>query len=275
MQQHNGFKFIGVCLFLLCWSFAVAGQNPSTEDEDFIDPTRPTVLESATTPKPGVLQLEYGITSNFGENSSSQRSSPLGIRFAPNKRLRLDFDLDVFTSQQDLGEPRMTGIGDTALGVKFIGRTEPKKHLAYAVLYSIKLPSASAEKELGTGRVDHNLRFILQRIIGKNDFGINVSYLNVGREVSHRRDSGAQVVLGYGHELPGGFEIINEIYGQTVDETAGGTRGIYTQSVLAYKINQRLRLDTGIRFGFGNDAPRYGVVGGITVGVADLFRHGK
>lgn len=271
-KWRRGGLLIGrLLLIILSLALVAAAQSGGEEDEeDYIDPTRPTVLESATTPKPGVLQIESGITSYFSENSDGQRSNPFGIRLAPNKHFRLDFDVDVFTSQRPTGERRTTGIGDSGLAIKYILRTEPKKRFASAVSYSITLPSASREKNLGTGRVAHNLRFILQRTPGKNDFVFNASYLNVGDENRLRRYSGAQAVLAYGRELTKKFTLINEIYGQTVDESAG-MRGIYTQSVFAYKINKRLRLDTGIRFGFGQDAPRVGAVGGLVLGVGNLF----
>lgn len=270
-HQRHCLKYavsILLLLFLSCSAFAQSGDD---DDEDYIDPTRPTIFESATTPRPGVVQLEYGVTSYFGKNSSGQRTGPLGFRFAPNKRIRLDFDLDVFTSERETGERRYTGVGDTGLGFKFIGRTEPKKHAAYAITYSIKLPSASREKGLGSGRVDHNVRFILERTLDKNDFVFNASYLDDGRENESGRLSGAQVVLGYGRDLSKKFTFINEVYGQTIEESSAGARGIYTQSVLVYKVNKRLRLDTGLRFGFGAEAPRVGLVGGLAVGVADLF----
>lgn len=270
--QHTLFKIGCAILLLLLWATSVTAQcsGGGEDDEDYIDPTRPTILESATTPKPGVLQVEYGIVSNYGKNSAGERSSPLGLRFAPNKCIRLDFDVEVFTSQRETGERRQTGIGDSGFAFKYIFRTEPKKRLAVAASYSVKLPSASREKGLGSGRVDHNLNFILQRTVGKNDFVFNALYLNNGREDANGRLSGAQAVIAYGRELPKNFTLINEAYAQTID-AAGGPRGIYTQSVIAYKINKRLRLDTGIRFGFGQDAPRVGIVGGLVVGVGNLF----
>lgn len=263
----------GLLALMLWLSFAATAQSRcggETSDENYIDPTRPTILESATTPKPGVLQVEYGLTSYSGRNSSGERTSPLGFRFAPNKCIRLDFDVSVFESQRETGEQRRTGVGDGGLAFKYIFRTRPEERLAVAATYSVSLPWASRERGLGSGRVNHNLQLILQRTVGKNDFVFNALYLNNGRDGRDGRLSGAQAVLAYGRELPKNFSLTNEVYAQTID-AAGGPRGIYTQSVFAYKINKRLRLDTGVRFGFGPDAPRFGVVGGLVVGVGNLF----
>ena len=72
---------------------------------------------------------------------------------------------------------------------------------------------------------------------------VNFSSLNVGREMSDKRDSGAQVILGYDHKLTKKFDIIIEYFGNTIDEKQ--TRGIYLFGVLSYKINKRRRCQFG------------------------------
>ncbi len=251
-----------ITAFVLFLSFAAAAQDD--DDEDFISPVRPSVSESAEIQKKGVLQIEYGADSDFDTpDFRNRQSAPLGIYYAVNKRLRLDFEFETIVSQKD--EMRETGIGDVNLGFKAIARDNPKKKLAVAFAYSVKLPAASEEKNLGTGKIDHNLRLIFNRTYDKNDFVINFSYLNVGREMSDKRDSGAQVILSYERELPNKFGIIAETFANTVD--AEQPRGIYALGALTYKVNKRLRFDVGARPGFGRDAPRVGVFAGFSVGV--------
>lgn len=241
-------------------------------DEDYISPVRPTVSESASIQKKGVLQVEYGADFDFNApDFRNRQTAPSGIYFAVNKRLRLDFEFETAASRENRMRMRETGIGDVNLGFKAIARDKPKERLAVAFSYSIKLPAASEEKDLGTGRIDHNLRAIFNRTYGKNDFVVNFSYLNVGRGGgSDRRDSGAQVVFTYERELPKRFGIIIETSGNTVDEQQ--PRGIYTLGALTYKINKRLRFDLGARPGFGRAAPNFNLFFGLSVGVADLYR---
>jgi len=260
------------CLAFICLLPCAAAGQQAEEDDDFIDPTRPTVSESATVQRPGVLQVEYGADANFrADDYHSQTSAPLGLRFAVNSRLRLDLDLDTFTSQLDDDGQRITSVGDTQLGFKAILRDKPKERLAFAFNYTVKLPSASVEKNLGSGRIDHNLRLIVNRTLGKIDLVFNASYLNVGRDDSDRRASGAQAIFAVTRELPRDFGVIGEVYGQSVDDPAGA-RGIYALGAVTYKLNPRLRFDAGARAGFGSDAPRAGVFAGLTIGVADLYR---
>lgn len=261
-------RCFALALLLPC---AAVGQQGDVDD-NFIDPTRPTVSESATVQRPGVLQVEYGAGADFrADDYRSQVAAPLGLRFAVNARLRLDLDLDTFTSQVSSDGRRETGVGGTQLGFKAILRDQPKEHLAFAFSYTIKLPSASVEKNLGSGRIDHSLRLIVNRTLGKTDLVFNASYLNVGRDDSDRRASGAQAVFTVTRELPHDFAVIAEVYGQSVDDPAGA-RGIYSFGAVTYKLNRRLRFDAGARVGFGSSAPRTGVFAGLTVGVADLYR---
>jgi hypothetical protein len=167
-------------------------------------------------------------------------------------------------------EMRETGVGDVRLGFKTIARDEPKKHLAVAFAYSVKLPAASEEKELGTGKIDHNARLIFNRTYGKNDFVANFSYLNVGREMSDRRASGAQIGVAYEREMTKKFGFVTEIFGNTVDEQK--PRGIYLLEALTYKINKRLHFDVGVRPGFGRDTPNFNFFFGLSAGIANLYK---
>jgi len=254
--------FLAASLVLLTAGYGFA----QDEEEELISPTRPGVSESVGLPKKGVLQLEYGGEFDFrSPDFKNQQSGPSGVFFGVSRYLRLDVEFTTVVSNKDRIEMRQTGIGDVNLGFKAVFRDKPKERLGVGMSYSITLPSASEEKGLGTGRVDHNVRFILNRTYGKNDVTFNVSYLNIGRDDSERRASGAQMVLSYERELPRNFSLILETWGNSVSERQA--RGIYTLTALTYKINKRVRVDGGIRPGFGREAPNFNAFAGIAVGV--------
>lgn len=260
---------------LLAWMLLLGSSGIAVAQDDaeenFIVPVRPSVSESANIQKKGVLQIEYGADFDSGApDFRNQQGAPLGVYFAWTKRLRLDFEFETVTSQKDRMNARETGIGDVNLGFKAIARDKPKERLAVAFSYSVKLPTADEEKGLGTGKVDQNLRLIFNRTYGKNDFIVNVSYLNVGRAGEDKRDSGAQVILRYDRELTKRFGIITEYFGNTVDEEQ--PRGLYILGALTYQPNKRLRLDFGARPGFGADAPNFNFFLGLSFGAADFSR---
>lgn len=252
------------------FSFAAFGQQDD-DDEDYISPVRPSVSDSATIQKKGVLQIEAGGDFDFhSPEFRSAQDAPLAVYFAATTRLRLDFEFESVASEKDWRRNRETGIGDVTLGFKALARAKPKERLAVAFAYSIKLPTADEERELGTGKVDHDLRLILNRTFGKNNFVFNAAYLNVGRDDSDRRDSGAQAVFTFERELPKKFGIIAETFGNSVD--AEQARGLYLLGALTYKVNKRLVFDFGARPGFGHDAPKFNLFFGLTVGAANLCR---
>ncbi len=129
----------------------------------------------------------------------------------------------------------------------------------------------TADAGLGTDRLDHNVRLILNRTLGRTNYVANVAYLNVGREEGGR-NSGIQGVLALARELPAGFGIKGELYGQTADDPGAEPRGIYAQGAATYQPNDRLHFDAGVRVGRGDDAPRIGAFAGLTTGVALLLR---
>lgn len=249
----------------------ISAQSGSQEDENYIVPVRPSVSESARIQKEGVLQIETGADFDFDTpDFRNQQSAPLGVYYAMHKRLRLDFEVETLVSQKNrMRNKRESGIGDVNLGFKAIARDQPKKRLAVGFSYSVKLPTADKDKGLGTGKADHNLRLIFNRTYGKNDFIVNLSYLNVGREMSNKRDSGAQVIFRYDRELTKKFGIITEYFGNTVQEELA--RGLYVLGALTYRANKRVRLDFGMRPGFGREAPNFNFFFGLSLGAAKFF----
>ncbi|MBA2722056.1 MAG: transporter [Methylibium sp.] len=249
------------CACSLGFPWAVMAQGP-----ELLSPTRPGVSESAALLRPGVLQVETGIDLGFrASDYRRQRSLPLGLNYALTRHLRIDFEADATVEQHLHGGGRATGRGDTRLGFKAIGAGEPEQGLAFALAYQLKLPTADADEGLGSGRTDHELRLVANRVLGKNDFRVNVSYLNVGRAMSPARDDGGQFLVGMERGLAGDFSATFEVYRNSVD--AAQPRGTYALAALAVKLRPWLQFDIGLSAGRGRDAPDTGVFAGLSVGV--------
>src|SRR5437763_2328809 len=158
---------------LLCLAACVAARaqmptpTPQSDDDgpDFIVPARPTASNPAEFQRPGVLQLEYGFNGNWrAPGGSSEADTPLALRFAVSRRLLLEFDGDTPLSL-GLAGTRATGAGDTQLGVQAVLQHEARSRPGVAVAYYVKLPTASAARGLGTGRVDHSLLALVSKKI--------------------------------------------------------------------------------------------------------------
>ncbi|HEV2912800.1 MAG TPA: transporter [Pyrinomonadaceae bacterium] len=241
------------------------------DEEEFIKPDRPSVANPAEVHKAGVLQLEYGYDGNFrAEDFRAQQSAPLTLRFAVSDRLLLQADLDTVRSETDELRVRRTGVGDARLGFQVVALKDTEQHPALAFAYYIKLPSASEEKNLGTGRVDHKIVALISKKLGQVDMDLNGAYLIVGRENESGWITGGQGALSFSGEFENGFGLQGELSGQTKDDVQ--PKGLFALGALTYKVNRRLIFDAGMRFGLNSDAPRYGVFAGVSIGVADLYK---
>ncbi len=219
-----------------------------------------------------MLQLEYGYDGLFhSDEFCSQQTAPLALRFAAHRRLLLELDLDTVISEVDRGPgERETGVGDTRLGFQVVALEDTQAHPAMAFAYYVKLPSASADRGLGTGRTDHRVVALLSRKAGETDLDFNVAYLNVGREDSRRRASGGQAAFSVSREFGNDLGYVAELSGQSVDDQQ--PRGVYALGALTYRASQRVRFDAGMRFGLNPAAPRVGVFAGVSAGLGNLFK---
>lgn len=248
-----------------------ATQQSDSQEEPFIKPSRPGATNPADIQRAGVLQLEYGYDALFRSDAfRSQHTAPLALRLAAQKRLLVELDLDTVISEvvRDARE-RQTGVGDTRVGVQVVGLKDTETHPALAFAYYVKLPSASEDRGLGTGRTDHRAVALVSRQVGETDVDLNVAYLNVAGDDSHRRASGGQGAFAVSREFKNNLGYVSELSGQSVDDQQ--PRGVYALGALTYGISQRVRVDAGMRFGLNPSAARVGVVAGMTVGLGDVF----
>jgi hypothetical protein len=239
-------------------------------NDDFIKSSRPTVAEPAEIQKVGVLQLEFGLDAGFdAKEFRNQQTTPLSLRFAAASRLLLAVQIEAVKSQVDPIRKRMTGVGDTELRFQVVSFKKTGNRPAIAFAYHTKLPTASEKKGLGSGRTDHNVLLLTSKRLYGFNLDFNATYLNVGRKDSNRRADGGLFALSLSHKVGGGFGVIGELAGQSLEYFL--PRGLYPFGAVTYQVNRRLRLDAGLRFGVGADAPRVSVVAGFTVGIANLY----
>lgn len=265
--------FFGFAAFVSA-SGICAQSSPSEPDDepDFIVPARPTVSNPAEFQKPGVLQLEFGYNANFRASDSYkyQQDAPLALRFAVNRRVLLELDTDSPYSQKDLSGARNTGAGDTQLGVQAVLQPEKAARPGIAVAYYLKLPTASSAKNLGTGRVDNSFIGLVSKKFGQTTVDFNAIYLLAGRTTENGFASSGQAALAASRNLTKRFGVQGEISGSSRNDAQAGA--MFGLGVVTYQINRRLVFDSGLRVGLTSNAPRVGVVAGVTVGVAGLYR---
>ncbi|MDQ3803486.1 MAG: transporter [Acidobacteriota bacterium] len=245
------------------------GGSAPQEEEEVVKPSRPGVAMPAEIPEPGVFQIEFGYDGNFrARETRAEHTLPLTLRFSAARRLLLEADVETFKSETDgQTRERRSGVGDTRLGLQVVALEDRPGRPALAFAYFVKIPSASEEKQLGTGRFDHKFVGLLSKKFGRTDLDFNVAYLLVGEE-GGGREHGGQGALSVSREFENDFGFAAELAGQSHDDVQ--PRGLFALGALTYKAGPRLVLDAGLRFGLNPEAPRVGVFAGLTVGVGRL-----
>jgi hypothetical protein len=228
-------------------------------EEEFIKPSRPSVANPAEIQRAGVLQVEFGYDGLFrSDEFRDQQAAPLTLRFAATSRLLLELNLDAVKSQKDEGTRRRdTGVGDTRLGFQFVALEDTEAHPALAFAYNVKLPTASEERQLGTGRFDHKFTALLSKQFGqKTDLDFNGALLINGREGEPGWEHGGLGAVSVSRELADDWGVEGELVGTSLDDVL--PRGLYALGSVHRKLGSRARIDWGARFG---------LFGGITFGV--------
>jgi hypothetical protein len=246
-------------------------QQPASDEPDFIVPARPTVSNPAEFQRPGVLQLEYGFDSDFRATGvPSAETTPLSIRFAVSRRLLVEFDSGIFVSQTAPDGPRTTGVSDQGLTLQGVLAHETPSSPGVAVAYSVKLPTASDEKGLGTGKFDHTVTLLVSKTLHGTTIDANAAYIAAGRQAGGGFASSGLGAVAASHGLGERFGIQGELSGSSRSDLQPGQ--MFALGAFTYQMNRRAVFDAGVRVGLTPDAARYGIFAGVTVGVADLGR---
>jgi hypothetical protein len=166
---------------------------------------------------------------------------------------------------------RTTNFGDTQIGIQGVLQHEGETRPGIAVAYYVKLPTASAVEELGTGRVDHNFIGFISKKVHHTTMDFNAIYLLAGRTTGSGHASSGQGAFAVSQDLTERWGIQGELSGATRNDAQPGV--MLALVAISFKVNRRLVLDGGMRFGLSPEAPGMGAFAGMTVGVADFYRH--
>lgn len=264
--------FLGLLLFLcpvtLCAQF-MGHQTGCYSPSIVANPNRPTIADPADITQYGVLEIEYGSDRTWVGAGDRLGSLAGLLKFGLLCDVELRWTTTSFLWLDDSAGNRH-GTGDNWLGpqVRIYRQTTHVPSMAFS--YAVKIPSASNEKALGSGRVDHQLTFLATKDIFGTHFDFNTSYFLIGREGAPGFDRNAQLNLAFSHRLKGHLAFTGEFYGNT--ELNSATPGFAsTLWALTYAISPRLVIDGGVDVGLTHAAPQKRVFVGLTYSIANLY----
>src|SRR5207245_4824862 len=200
--------------------------------------------------------------------------SPFTARVGITEWFEARVGTDGLLSQVDSGS-RATGFGNVQLGAKLRLWADPGGIPVLSILPTVNLPTASAEKGLGSGDADYTVALLtgtdfLKRAHIDVNYGIGAIGAGGGQPhfVQHLVSASASVSAGE-HWDP-----YAEVFWFSRQDVGGGGMTAIELGAI-YTINPRLALDGGAQFGLSRAAPNLAVFGGVSLVLGDaLGQHG-
>jgi hypothetical protein len=153
-------------LTLLAWIVAIntafgqwiGKQTGCYADSIAANPNRPTVTNPAHVTQYGVLELEYGWDRMWLEKRIHQTALGGLLKFGLLCDIELRWNTTSFLSQTDAAGTHQT-FGNNWFGTEIRIHRQTRRLPTMAFNFAFKVPSATTENGLGSGRVDHSFTF--------------------------------------------------------------------------------------------------------------------
>jgi hypothetical protein len=231
-----------------------------------LNPTRPTIANSAAIQSRGVLQVEAGYDAYPWNPPGNQQTLDTLFTYTPLARLRLDFDWSAFNHQQEDGVIT-DGVGTIQIG----GKVEAKKEQYHrfspgiAFQYEAELPSASVGALQGYGQ---QAILLLNHHYGKNgdvDVIVNGSLVQSDCQTSTGCRYGGQQSLALSFHLQKDTRLYAEVFGQNTSQS-NTPPGTYLFGGLYHQFSDSFGIDGGVRFGVSDHPATIGMTIGLVFG---------
>ena len=209
---------------------------------------RPLVTDDAYPVEQGGVEVEAGIELETTTNSYSL-TAPFSFGFGVTDWLELAIKPSVlYQDDQEASPRRAAGVGVLVLEAKALLPFWPFD-LDLALVPSLKIPTASESRGLGTGKVDGGAIFISKEFTDTQKVHFNVGYTAVGnasdvdlRDLLFIGLAGETFIPGLADER---LQFVAEVFGTTAEED-GGPGDIQAHMGLRYLAVEDLILDAAI-----------------------------
>ena len=215
---------VALLVAVLCRLAAAAAaqaQEPA-RDPHAVQPERPTVATHAYEVAPGWVEIEAGLEFDRYADRSTGGSAPVLIKLGLASRVQLDFTGSVV---RPAGGSAM-GVGDVAVALKWRLADGAPVLGDFAVIPSLKLPTAPTASGLGTGTTDVGLVLVSSRQLGSVEMDLNLGYTHrSGPDGLAPRDA-TLWTASFGGAVSGGLGWTAELYGYPATSGPAGAASI-------------------------------------------------
>jgi len=201
----------------------------------------------------GSVRLVGGMPTRTG-NASSR---PVGALAAATGRGKRPGDIPLSSSTTD------SGLGDLILRGRYYLLEESSVMPLVALTGRVKLPTASADRGLGTGEFDEGVGVELTKTLAARWLGyLAGGYNNIGDAPGSDFKNQWWYDVGIGYDVTDNLHlsVFYEEYRALV-ETVNNARDLL--GLMSYVVNDTVHLTGSVLVGLSNGAPNYGFGGGI------------
>lgn len=264
-------------LFLTGTALGAAAQDQDTKRADTdekknvpaVNPGRPTLTDPASLTVPGYLEVETGVTRILRYNE--QLFTPIQFKLtSKNNRLQYRLENDGYNYQRVPGG-HIDGLGDTNVGLHYLLTRQSTKQWDTAIRGTVKVPTASGSRGVGSGKTDYNLLLLASRDLTPSfHVDANLGYTAVGRPGIGGFDN--QMFASLSATVPfrrSRWAYTNEIVYQS--PISGQRQQITTMHGFTYANRPGDVWDIAVNFGLSPQTPHYQIFVGRTFFLAKLF----
>jgi hypothetical protein len=242
----------------------------SAHAQEAVEPDRPDVTNGTHIVDIGVLQIEIGGLYTHGGAGQHAFGSPFTARVGLTDWLEVRFGTDGLLTQTD-GFTHVIGIGNMQLGAKLRLWADPGGAPVLSILPTVNVPTASAEKGLGSGSADYTLAMLTGADIGRHghvDVNYGVGSIGAGdgspHFIQHLVSVSASAAASDNWN-----PYVESFWFSRQESDGGGMTAIDAGAI--YQIGARYALDGGVQVGIGHHAPAIAAFGGVSVIVGEIL----
>jgi outer membrane putative beta-barrel porin/alpha-amylase len=256
-----------VCACMIGCATVVRAQDQPPEQ---IEPDRPDVTNGTHIVDIGLLQIEIGGIYAHVDPQVRAAATPITARLGVTDWLEARIGTDGLLRQSTSGAT-VTGVGNLQIGAKLRLWAEEGGVPVLSILPTVILPTASADKGLGSGAADYTLTLLTGRDFGRHahvDVNYGVGAIGAANGDPHFLQH--LVSVSASAAVSDNWNPYLETFGLSRDQPGGGAV-VGVDAGAIYEIGARYALDGGVQFGIAGDAPTFAAFGGISIIVGEIL----
>jgi hypothetical protein len=247
-----------------------AGLASAAHAQDAIEPDRPDVTNGTHIVDIGLLQIEVGGLFTRATPGQHAFGTPTTARIGLTEWLEARVGTDGVLTQTD-GVTRQTGAGNTQLGAKLRLWADPGGVPVVSILPTINLPTASADKGLGSGDPDFTLAVLTGSDLGRHwhaDVNYGIGAIGAGGGQPHFVQH--LVSLSVSVAASDNWNPYVETFWFSKQEADGGHVAAMDAGGI-YQLGTRFAIDGGVQIGLHGGPADVAAFGGFSIIVGDVL----